>query len=104
MIVKTSPLTRVSPIYRGVMGGTLPEWFWSHSAHGVHGCVDAAFTSASMEKAIATDSSSITTSGKAPVLLEIHQGLRDRGAMLEWVSQWPHEKEVALPPMSGLEV
>jgi len=50
------------------------------------------------------DHTSMTTSGKAPVVFEIHQGLKHRGADLSWLSQWPHEREVVFAPMSGLEV
>ena len=30
-------------------------------------------------------------------------GMVDRGADLSWLSQYPHEKEVLLPPLTGLE-
>ena len=105
LITKTSGLTKVTPLYRGVMSGAFPDWFWTTSAHGVHGCVDAAFASASADRAVATDwSPLVAQNAKAPTILEIRQGLRDRGAHLEWISQYPHEHEVVLPPMSGLEV
>ena len=103
-ITKTSVLTKVSPLYKGLVGGNLPDWFWSVAVSGVHGHVDAAFTSASVDKTIASDYSQLVQNQKAAIVFEIHQGLRDRGAQLEWLSQWPHEREVVLPPMSGLEV
>jgi len=40
---------------------------------------------------------------RTPVLLEIQQGLIDRGADLAWLSQYPHEAEVLFPPLTGLE-
>ena len=30
-------------------------------------------------------------------------GMVDRGADLSWLSQYPHEKEVLLPPLTGIE-
>ena len=39
-----------------------------------------------------------------PTLFEIQLGQVDRGATLEWISQFPGEAEVLLPPLSNLEV
>ena len=39
----------------------------------------------------------------ATTLFELQMGLVDRGAELTWLSQYPHEQEVLLPPLSGLE-
>ena len=39
-----------------------------------------------------------------PTLFEIQLGQVDRGAMLSWISQYPGEEEVLLPPLSNLEV
>ena len=33
----------------------------------------------------------------------MQQGMVDRGAEMEWLSQYPHEKEVLFPPLTGLE-
>ena len=98
MVVKSSALTKVTPVYRGIAHSTLPDWFWTTSVQGVHGCVDAAFVSASFDKSVAADFSATAQTQKAAVAFEIHQGLTDRGAQLEWISQWPHEHEVTHPP------
>ena len=39
-----------------------------------------------------------------PTLFQIQLGQVDRGATLEWISQFPGEAEVLLPPLSNLEV
>ena len=39
-----------------------------------------------------------------PTLFEIQLGQVDRGAPLRWISQFPVEEEVLLPPLSNLEV
>jgi len=39
-----------------------------------------------------------------PTLFEIQLGQVDRGATLRWISQFPLEEEVLLPPLSNLEV
>jgi hypothetical protein len=31
-------------------------------------------------------------------------GMVDRGAQLDWLSQYPDEKEILLPPLTGMEV
>jgi hypothetical protein len=31
-------------------------------------------------------------------------GMVDRGAQLDWLSQYPEEKEILLPPLTGMEV
>jgi hypothetical protein len=41
--------------------------------------------------------------GEAKTLFEIQMGMIDRGAELDWLSQYPHEREVLIPPLTGLE-
>ncbi len=33
----------------------------------------------------------------------MQMGMVDRGADLTWLSQYPHEREVLLPPLTGIE-
>jgi hypothetical protein len=33
----------------------------------------------------------------------LQMGMVDRGADLSWLSQYPHEREVLLPPLTGIE-
>ena len=41
---------------------------------------------------------------KRPIIFEIDVGRVDIGASLECISQYPHEKEILMPPLSCLEV
>lgn len=41
--------------------------------------------------------------GSIAVLFEADMGMVARGASLEWLSQYTHEKEVLLPPLVGWE-
>jgi hypothetical protein len=41
--------------------------------------------------------------GSASTIFEMQMGMVDRGADLSWLSQYPHEKEVLLPPLTGIE-
>merc|ERR1719183_543672 len=41
--------------------------------------------------------------GEASTIFEMQMGMVDRGADLTWLSQYPHEKEVLLPPLTGIE-
>ena len=38
------------------------------------------------------------------MVLEIKQGMVDRGADLRWLSMYPFESEVTFAPLAGLEV
>ena len=42
--------------------------------------------------------------GQTGVIFAMDMGMVDRGASLEKFSQYPHEKEVLLPPLTSLEV
>jgi hypothetical protein len=41
--------------------------------------------------------------GDAMTIFEMQMGMVDRGADLTWLSQYPHEREVLLPPLTGIE-
>ena len=43
-------------------------------------------------------------SGQAAIVMEMQLGMVDRGAELDWLSQYPHEREVLLPPLTSQEV
>ena len=40
----------------------------------------------------------------ASTLVVASMGMVDRGATLDWLSQYPHEREVLLPPLTAMEV
>merc|ERR1719247_2903179 len=43
------------------------------------------------------------TDNDACTIFEMQMGMVDRGADLTWLSQYPHEREVLLPPLTGIE-
>jgi hypothetical protein len=101
-IVKASKLTKVAKVYRGVAGGVLPDAFWTADKYGVRGGVERAFQSTSYDKAVA-----VRYAGGRPgasLLLEIDMGMVDRGCELDWISQYPHERECLFAPLTGLQL
>ena len=52
-IVKSSKLTKVATVYRGIVGGVLPDAFWTPNSHGVRGGVEAAFLSTTFRRDVA---------------------------------------------------
>ena len=101
-IVKSSKLTVVATVYRGVVGGVLPESFWQPNEHGVKGGIEPAFLSTTYDRQVAMSYASAP--GKAGLVFEMKMGMVDRGAELSWLSQYPHERECLFPPLTGLEV
>jgi len=100
-IVKMSKLTRAAKVYRGIADKALPAKFWEKNEFGVCGGVEAAFMSTTTMRDVAMG---YAGEGSAGVVFEIQMGMVDRGAELEWLSQYPHEKEILFGPLTGLEV
>ncbi|EOD35777.1 hypothetical protein EMIHUDRAFT_467364 [Emiliania huxleyi CCMP1516] len=100
IIVKLSPLTKITPLYRGWAGATLPEAFFKPDALGFRGGVEYGFSSTTTDRAQAVH----YAEGKASTVLELGMGMIDRGADIAWLSQYPHERETLLPPLMGLQV
>ena len=83
-IVKLSKLTTVKKVYRGLAKGVLPAEFWAADKYGIRGGVEAAFMSTTADRTVA---SAYAAGGGAGLLLELEQGMCDRGAELAWLSQ-----------------
>ena len=98
-LVKLSAVQRVCPLYRGMAGVRLPDVFLSADAFGARGGVEFGFLSATADREVAY---AYAASCAAGVLYELSPGLIDRGADLSWLSQYPREKEVCFPPLTGL--
>jgi hypothetical protein len=101
-IVKTSKLTYAGKVYRGVCGMTLPDAFWQPNEHGVRGGIESAFMSTTSDRAVAMQYAA--SGGGVGIVFEMQQGMIDRGADISWASQYPHECEILLAPLTGLEV
>ena len=104
-IHKCSQLTCATTVYRGVAGGVLPASFWHPNAYDVRGGVEWAFLSCTRdcEVAFAYAASKGSASMTASVVLELQQGMVDRGADISWLSQYPFEAETTFPPLTLLE-
>ena len=97
VIVKLGKLTKAQKVYRGISGGVLPDEFWTKNKYNVCGGVEFAFTSTTTDREVAVRYAS---SGKVGMIFEIQMGIVDRGAELEWLSQYPGEREICFAPLT----
>ena len=81
----------------------LPDEFWEANKYGVKGGVEAAFMSTTLEVDVAMGYAAGDGS-KMGIVLEIRQGMVNRGADISWLSQYPHERETLFGPLTGIEV
>lgn len=61
------------------------------------------FYSTTVDKSVALQYSKVGP-GQPSLVLEMRMGMVNRGAYLGWLSQYPQEQEILLPPLTGLEV
>ena len=100
-IIKLSKLTTATKVYRGIAGMKLPPEFWTPNQFGVRGGVEPAFMSSTLTREIAMGYAAGTKMG---IVIEVQQGMVNRGADISWVSQYPHEREILFGPLTGIEV
>jgi NLR family CARD domain-containing protein 3 len=81
--VKMSQLTKMTPLYRGWTGTTLPLSFFVPDANGLCGGVEYGFSSTTTDRSQAVH----YAHGKASTVLELEMGMVDRGADITWLSQ-----------------
>ena len=81
----------------------LPEQFWVPNEFGVRGGVEPAFMSTTLDQAVAMGYASGDGS-RAGIVIEVQQGMVNRGADISWLSQYPHEREILFGPLTGIEV
>ena len=99
-LVKLSLLQRVQKVYRG-LAGNLPESMRTEDKYGARGGVELGFMSTTADRSVALEYAS---SSPGSLVLELEQGLLDRGAEISWLSQYPGEAEVCFPPLTCLDV
>lgn len=94
-ILKLGKLTRADVVYRGISFRTLPKSMRNRDQEThTRGGIEYGFTSCSLQReeamyyAVGTNAEGNLT----PVVLEMQQGMIDRGADLSWLSQYPHEQ------------
>jgi len=98
-VIKLSKLTKATKVYRGFSSATLPPKFWEPNAFGTCGGVEFAFASTTTNISQAME----YAQGAASTIFEMQMGMVDRGADVAWLSQYPHEKEVLMPPLTAIE-
>eukprot|EP01051_Picozoa_sp_SAG22_P006230 SAG22_NODE_401_length_11080_cov_18.258082_5_plen_553_part_00 len=112
-VIKLSRLQPAIPIFRGVNGMRLPTQFTKPNAHNIKGGVEYGFSSFTTDRAVAVHYSGggkLAAAGgdekgkRAHVVFETRMGMVNRGAFLGWLSQYPEEAEILIPPLTGLEV
>lgn len=72
--------------------------------HQVRGGIEYGFMSTTLSADVAHGYAAGTDNGAPSTLFEAQMGMVDRGAQLDWLSQYPHEKEILLPPLTAIEV
>jgi len=99
-IIKMGKIMPAVTVYRAP-GGALPASFWKRTKEGCMGGIEIAFMSTTTAKEEA-----LKYARRSPgmILFEISQGFVARGASISWLSQYPNEEEILLPPLSVLEV
>jgi predicted outer membrane repeat protein len=103
-VIKLSRLQPKCRVYRGINGMKLPSTFVHSDAFGVRSGVEYGFMSASMDRSVAERYSKGKNTDSPSLILEMQMGMVNRGAFLGWLSQYPDESEILLPPLTGLEV
>lgn len=110
-VVRLSKLRRASSVlYSGLANGILPESFWrAPGLGGPRGGTEIGFLGTTPDLDVAMTYATCNGNAKRGHLLTIHSGALDAGAEVDWLSQYPHEREVLLPPLcffavEGVEV
>ena len=89
--------------YRGLADLKLSPAFFTRDEQGFCGVVEPAFLSMSDDEATALRYSGLAD-GKKATIFELQLGKASLGAEVEWLSQFPDERERILPPWTHLEV
>ena len=102
-VIKLSKLTKAGKVWRGIKDATLPKEFWVPNEMGVRGGIEYGFSSTTTDREQALLYAGGLEQKDASTIFEMQMGMVDRGADLTWLSQYPHESEVLLPPLTGIE-
>ena len=91
-LVKLSTLQKVQKVYRG-LAGKLPKPFRVEDKFAARGGVELGFMSTTTNKEVAAE---YAAAAPGSLLIELEQGLLDRGAEVAWLSEYPGEAEVTV--------
>lgn len=87
--------------YDNIHAFILPSFFWEEKTElNLRGGVICGFLSTSSDREVGE----YYARGGNGILLEIEMSAMDRGCEVHWLSQYPHEEEILLPPLTFLEV
>lgn len=100
-LIKMGKVLPAKKVYRGLSGGVLPKQFLEANRLNIRGGIEFGFTSTTTNRNVAVSYSQGRT---AKMIFELQLGMIDKGADLAWLSQYPHEKEICLTPLTGMEV
>ena len=104
-IIKLSKLSQAQIVYRGISNGQLPQKFIEEDRDKVKGGVEIAFMSTTMDRKVAEQySGAKVDDDKMAIIIQMQQGMVDRGADLTDISQYPEEREILFPPLTALQV
>ena len=104
-IIKLSRTQRAERVFRGAAGGVLPAEFWKPNEQNVRGGIELAFMSTTTDRDIALHYGGAANSlDKPSIVFEMQMGMIDRGAPVQWCSQFPAEAEILFAPLTGCEV
>ena len=65
--------------------------------------VEYGFMSTTLDRKVAEQYSK-GASDRPSIIFDMKMGMVNRGAFLGWLSYYPHEREILIPPLTGLEV
>lgn len=82
----------------------LPKSFLEKNEQNVCGGVEYGFMSTTSNQDVALMFAKDGDRQTASTLVVAEMGMIDRGASLDWLSQYPHEQEILLPPLTCMEV
>jgi len=89
-------------VYRGMTGMRLPKKFWVANQWRARGGVEFGFLSTTTKRKVAIQY--INAGQAVPTIFEIEVGMIDKGGSVSFLSQFPGEDEVLMPPRSNIEV
>ena len=104
-INKLKDLTPNVRSYRGVSGMRMPPRLTDYNTLGGRLGIDFAFISTSTDKAVAMRYGTDWDASRGlSFLLEFEMDSLNKGAIIGWLSQYPTECEILMPPLTGLEM
>jgi len=103
-VLKVSRLQPAMKVFRGISGMKLPRSFTQRNQDNCRGGVEYGFMSCTVNESVALTFAKNADRTTASTLIESRMGMVDRGASLDWLSQYPHEQEILFPPLTAMEV